>query len=790
MNDDGLRALREVRFDWALMEEDVWAASPFHVDGLHETAKVQVRGGIDAADRSTGSNPIGLVVEGDKGTGKTHLLGWAREEVQARGGYFFLVGVHEGSSFWENVLIGVVNGLLRPMQRAGGDDQLRVLLRRLAEWAGVPAEVAAAVAGDASLTPAELDAFGAALQRRDRLVGRECQDVARALALYASDDTRASLVGDSFLHGTDDDDEARQRSLWGLQRRSKTAELTVRDIFRLLALTGPSVVAVDQIDGLLATSLNPVRRAGATEGDAAAARLLDEMATGLMGLHNAARRSLTVVACLASSWAAITARGFASASQRFRSPVRLGLLPSPEVAAELVAKRLGAIYGPVGFTPPHATWPVAPGAFTESPEYTPRALLMRIDAHIQACLATGRVTELAHFGPGAALPGAGGRVAGGLAAGPGTGAAGPFAGPEGGAGRVRLPVPASAADIGALDQRFAELRRRADVTAAYDPRTEDDVMPGLLRAGLEAWVIEQGANAAAFTIDPPPGQARGARPPAPGARRGDRARGPLVVPVDRGRPPHRGPQPVPHRPDGVGPARRVGRAAPHAAAQPGLVGRPPDPADARRVPPGRRRRPGDQRRGPPHVQHARRHAARGRRPAHRLAGRPAARLLDRAVRRGAGQGHRRPPRPRTRRTRRARRRPGPGRRSPGRRRRPGGRGAGACRRRPPGAWRGTSRPPVSPRPRTPTPPDTSGPAAPPRPPRPSCCRSPTRPRRRHGRRTRHRRPRPPRAGRPGGPPPRAPRRRRWSRPRPWRPGTSCWGGPRSTGHRCRWRCAS
>ncbi len=505
MNDDGLRALREVRFDWALMEEDVWAASPFHVDGLHETAKDQVRGGIDAADRSTGSNPIGLVVEGDKGTGKTHLLGWAREEVQARGGYFFLVGVHEGSSFWENVLIGIVNGLLRPMQPAGGDDQLRVLLRRLADWAGVPAEVAAAVAGDASLTPAELDAFGAALQRRDRLVGRECQDVARALALYASDDTRASLVGDSFLHGTDDDDEARQRSLWGLQRRSKTAELTVRDIFRLLALTGPSVVAVDQIDGLLATSLNPVRRAGATEGDAAAARLLDEMATGLMGLHNAARRSLTVVACLASSWAAITARGFASASQRFRSPVRLGLLPSPEVAAELVAKRLGAIYGPVGFTPPHATWPVAPGAFTEAPEYTPRALLMRIDTHIQACLATGRVTELAHFGPGAALPGAGGRLPGGLAAGPGAGAAGGLAAPDGGAGRVRLPAPASAADLGALDQRFAELRRRADVTAAFDPRTEDDVMPGLLRAGLEAWVIEQGANAAAFTIDPPPG---------------------------------------------------------------------------------------------------------------------------------------------------------------------------------------------------------------------------------------------------------------------------------------------
>ena len=49
MSDDGLR-LREVRFDWALMEEDVWAPSPFHVDGLHEVAKAMAKG-IDAAER-------------------------------------------------------------------------------------------------------------------------------------------------------------------------------------------------------------------------------------------------------------------------------------------------------------------------------------------------------------------------------------------------------------------------------------------------------------------------------------------------------------------------------------------------------------------------------------------------------------------------------------------------------------------------------------------------------------------------------------------------------------------
>ena len=308
MNDDGLRALREVRFDWALMEEDVWAPSPFHVDGLHETAKHQMRAGIDAADSSAASNPIGLVVEGDKGTGKTHLLGWAREEVQARGGYFFLVGVHEGTRLGRTCSIGVVNGLLRPMQAAGGDDQLRVLLRRLADWAGVPAEVAAAVAGDASLTPAELDVFAPPSSDATGWWGGSARTSPAPSPCTPPTTPAPRWWATASCTAPTTTTRPGSARCGGCSGDSKTAELTVRDSFRLLALTGPSVVAVDQIDGLLATSLNPVRRAGATEGDAAAARLLDEMATGLMGLHNAARRSLTVVACLASSWTAIPPR--------------------------------------------------------------------------------------------------------------------------------------------------------------------------------------------------------------------------------------------------------------------------------------------------------------------------------------------------------------------------------------------------------------------------------------------------------------------------------------------------
>jgi DNA replication protein DnaC len=37
--------------------------------------------------------PIGLALQGQRGTGKTHMLGWVREQVHARGGYFFLVSL-------------------------------------------------------------------------------------------------------------------------------------------------------------------------------------------------------------------------------------------------------------------------------------------------------------------------------------------------------------------------------------------------------------------------------------------------------------------------------------------------------------------------------------------------------------------------------------------------------------------------------------------------------------------------------------------------------------------------
>src|SRR5262249_36318639 len=127
-----------------------------------------------------------------------------------------------------------------------GDLQLTMLLRQLCTRAAVPDEVTATIVNDAPLTPGHLRTFLSGLRKVDGRIAVECGDTIRALALYASD---AADIGLAYLQGLEDAGDERRR--WGMQPRSKPSRMLVRDISRVLALTGPSVIAVDQLDTLV-----------------------------------------------------------------------------------------------------------------------------------------------------------------------------------------------------------------------------------------------------------------------------------------------------------------------------------------------------------------------------------------------------------------------------------------------------------------------------------------------------------------------------------------------------------
>ncbi len=467
-----LDALAALRFNYAKVPDDVWRPLPFHVGALHRQTAQAVLDGFIEAEESTHASPIGLVIQGQRGAGKTHLLGWVRQKVHEEDGYFFLVSLLDARSFWESVLLSMLDSLSRPIPGSG--TQLKELLWRLCLLAEVPEDARQSLTGEASISRQDLDVFVHALRRYDLHVGRDAQDVARALVLRASSDLSAQDVGDAYL-ACAAEGERGERADWGFTTIAKSPQEIVRDVSRLVALTGPSVIAVDQIDVLIAQS--SISMTDNAKDSWQQASVVEQIAGGLMNLREVTRRTLTVLSCLPATWTLIETKAIDTVQDRFREITPLNTIPDAGTAMALLEKRFSAQYGAVGFTPPYPTWPVKPEAFEEANQYTPRQLLIRIDTHVRSCLASGQVAELERLTgsqPTKVVP------------------------------TKQRPGPEPGPDFGELDRRFAELRQRADVVEALDPITEDAVMPGLLSAGLSAWIAEQGEDGRLFAQDPPP----------------------------------------------------------------------------------------------------------------------------------------------------------------------------------------------------------------------------------------------------------------------------------------------
>lgn len=449
-------ALAVVRFNSAETPDDVWHASPFHIDGLHTRAEHRLRAGIADARDSIGPSVGGLVLQGEKGVGKTHLLGSVRRMVQQQGGYFFLVEVTSGKAFWDDVADAMRSELRRANDE--GELQLTVLLRQLCLGADVSAEVARAVTGETKLAPEHLGTFLSGLRKVDSRIAVECGDTIRALVLYASEH---SDIGRSYLKGVNDAGDERRR--WGLPAEPNPSRALVRDVSRVLAMTGPCVIAVDQLDTLVNKGQDEV---GEKVTNPELVQEIADISDGLMQLRETTRRTITVVACLIDTWVMLKSIASDTVEDRFTTTPILAAIADPEIGRSLVAKWLGVIYQRNGIVPPHPTWPVAASAFAPAnwSNRTPRQLLKRVHSHAEACL-YGEIRELGSFDE--PLP----------------------------AETVTVPVVAGPEPdyMAEFDARFAHLKQTAEITAAeVRPHNEDEVLPALLLAGLKSWITEVG----------------------------------------------------------------------------------------------------------------------------------------------------------------------------------------------------------------------------------------------------------------------------------------------------------
>jgi hypothetical protein len=465
-------ALSSLRLTWAPTTDDLWRPQAgLHVTGLNDGPLGEVLDAVADAKRDPEANPLGVVLRGQAGSGKTHMLGQVRERVQSDGGFFFIVELLDATSFWQSARAGILESLGRP--GVARETQLKDVLWELASVAHVSRADRRAIVGDDELTPDILERFVTGLFKVHRETVRQCRHVLRSLVLLGSLDFEEQDIGQAFLSSND---EPSERSKWGLPAPKATAQETVRDIARVVALAGPIVLAVDQIDTLLAQS--PERTDSATEQTDN--RDLEHVAHGLMSVRQTMRRTVAVVACLPAAWESMRLKAVASVADRFRVTSPLEGLPTPELGRAILERRFAAAYAAVGFTPDYPSWPIKPEAFADAQDYTPRQLLKRADSHVRHCLATDTVVELSSLRTSSD--------------------ARPVA-----AGDAAPVVNVGTDELSTLDARYLAYRREAVTSVAFDPEGEDTTMPELFDAALRAWIVEAGEAGSEFRVDPPPG---------------------------------------------------------------------------------------------------------------------------------------------------------------------------------------------------------------------------------------------------------------------------------------------
>ncbi|NMD57778.1 MULTISPECIES: helicase HerA domain-containing protein [Tsukamurella] len=470
-------ALRSVRLSWAPTYEEVWdaASEDTHVDGLHTDVWEDLEDALGDAVASTGASPTGLVITGNAGTGKTHLLTRFRSEVQAAGHYFVLLELLDATDFWRAALTSLRSSLLRPAR--DHETQLAQLLWLLSDEVGLSRAHRREFSGDAVPTPEGLDALVAAMSKRRPQV-RQYHGVLRALVLLGSPDSRLADLGSAFLEDIEVEETAAERLHWGLPAHGFPAVETVRAISAFMAETAATVFAVDQIDTLLAQSA-----ATLTAPDAAESEVIEQVGHGLMSLRQGLYRTVTVACMLPTAWETLAGRATASVAARFRVVGPLKSLPDGAIARAIVERRLTAAYRAKEFAPPHPTWPVAPEAFASAVHHTPRDLLTKVDAHIRACVTTRTDFELASFG---SFDGDAPRT---------VSAAAPAAAPAPAPEQPALPETTPAEALARIDEQFDALRIRARVgDIATDQVAADKRMGALIEAGLRAWTREDGGD--------------------------------------------------------------------------------------------------------------------------------------------------------------------------------------------------------------------------------------------------------------------------------------------------------
>ena len=398
-----LEYLRRADFTFTRQLGSVWKDDPRDVPELHHQVRADILARVEASARGT-ETPLGLVLKGDAGTGKTHLLGELRRMAMERNMFFLYVDMTDVRDFAKTLLLGITDSLTRAEE--GRIPQLRHVIAALfMQSEGLQGRAVSREEGlEYAAAMAALDEFS--LREATKKLVDVLWKIRRGSLAHAPVDIIRTLLGlntetsqdfwslcASWLQGTPLD-EFDGRSRLQLANCAPDPWKIVQDLFWVLHFRGPTVLAFDQLDNCFPL-LEAARIAPDHEEGKMATLVLGEIGRGFGALRDSLNPStLAVVACFGGTWELLKRRVLASFTDRYTEPHTLLPVTEASMARDLVAKRLTA--GREIFSPPSPTWPFTSAFFASAANLSPREILRYCDRHRDACLAHGEVRERNH----------------------------------------------------------------------------------------------------------------------------------------------------------------------------------------------------------------------------------------------------------------------------------------------------------------------------------------------------------------------------------------------------------
>jgi hypothetical protein len=401
---DELAALEAVDFQWTTHIDSIWRDSLYNVPALHEQMLRQVVGRLDRLRNGSDANsPLGWVLVGSAGLGKTHLLSNVRREVLQREATFVLVDLTDVHDFWSRTLLGFLDSLKKP--DAAGRTQSQLLLRHLVEKQAVPHGAQIDAEALMRARPPKLinliDELVRAMGRGHQRELLRYQDMLRAFILFSSDEFDLADLGHAWLQGHGLGEEEMLK--FGFRWPNKEPREVVQGLSWLISLRGPTLLALDQLDAVVSEHRHLAE--AQVEGEASvmqqlvSRRIIEGLGNGLMALRDDTRRTFILVSCIEASWSVLKDTALRTVTDRYELPRTLDIVNRSELAEALVQQRLEAAYSNSSFVPRYSTWPFAPTAFQSALGLSPREILKYCEQHRRRCLERRQVFELTSFSP-------------------------------------------------------------------------------------------------------------------------------------------------------------------------------------------------------------------------------------------------------------------------------------------------------------------------------------------------------------------------------------------------------